>query len=241
MGPLLEKRTGKKIGWKRLRRLMKENDLQSTVRPKKYSDEVYARRKKMKEALPPDLIHRNFWALEPFKRFMEDITYLPCLEQTIYLNTIADYYNAEIHAFRFSEYVDARLCTDTLRDLGDVLKALHGAILHSDGGTTYIAYIYTDLMEKLHMLRSMGHTGVCYDNSPMESLNGIIKTECLYCRFGKSNVVNHRVPKKDVMAAVIEFIEFYNTKRPKEKLGFQSPLEFRLQNPKGTYPVPISK
>ena len=43
------------------------------------------------------------------------------------------------------------------------------------------------------------------------------------------------------MAAVIEFIEFYNKKRPKEKLGFQSPLQFRLQNPKGTYPVPISK
>jgi transposase InsO family protein len=67
------------------------------------------------------------------------------------------------------------------------------------------------------------------------------KTECLYCRFGKSNVENRRIPKKDVMAAVIEFIEFYNKKRPKEKLGFQSPLQFRLQNPKGTYPVPISK
>lgn len=240
MGPLLTKRTGKKIGWKRLRRLMKENGLQSTVRPKKYSDEVYARRKKMKGALPPDLIHRNFWALEPFMRFMEDITYLPCLEQTIYLNTIADYYNAEIHAYRFSEYVDAKLCVDTLSDLAHVLKVTSGVILHSDGGTTYIAYIYKDLMDKLHMRRSMGDTGVCYDNSPMESLNGIIKTECLYCRFGKNNVINHRVPKKDVMAAVIEFIEFYNKDRPKERLGFLSPIEFRLQNSKGTYPVPIS-
>jgi hypothetical protein len=34
MGPLLESEIGKRIGWKRLRRLMKENDLQSTVRPK---------------------------------------------------------------------------------------------------------------------------------------------------------------------------------------------------------------
>jgi transposase InsO family protein len=44
-----------------------------------------------------------------------------------------------------------------------------------------------------------------------------------------------------MMAAVNEFIDFYNKKRPKQKLGFLSPLQFRLQNPKGTYPVPISK
>jgi transposase InsO family protein len=75
----------------------------------------------------------------------------------------------------------------------------------------------------------------------VESLNGIIKTECLYCRFGKSNVVNRRIPKKDVMAAVNEFIDFYNKNWPKQKLGFLSPLQFRLQNPKGTYPVSISK
>jgi transposase InsO family protein len=43
------------------------------------------------------------------------------------------------------------------------------------------------------------------------------------------------VYKKEVIAAVIEFIEFYNTKRPKERLGFMSPIEFRLQNPKGIY------
>ncbi|MFA5546839.1 MAG: IS3 family transposase [Sphaerochaetaceae bacterium] len=59
----------------------------------------------------------------------------------------------------------------------------------------------------------------------VESLNSIIKTECLYCRFGKSNVKNHKVPKKDVIAAVVEFIEYYNTTRPKESLGFMSPVE----------------
>jgi len=141
MGPLLESEIGKRIGWKRLRRLMKENDLQSTVRPKRYSEEVYAKRREMKKALPTDLIHRDFFALEPFKRLMEDITYLPCLEQTIYLNTIADYFNAEVHAYRFSEFVDARLCTDTLRDLGDVLEATEGVILHSDWATPIGGYI----------------------------------------------------------------------------------------------------
>ena len=46
MVPLLEKEAGKKYGIKRTRRIMKENNLQSTVRAKKYSDEVYIRRRK---------------------------------------------------------------------------------------------------------------------------------------------------------------------------------------------------
>jgi transposase InsO family protein len=71
----------------------------------------------------------------------------------------------------------------------------------------------------------------------MESLNGIIKTECLYCRYGKGNIKNRKVSKREVIPAVIEFIEFYNTKRPKERLGFLSPERFRLLNPRGTYPV----
>jgi hypothetical protein len=37
------------------------------------------------------------------------------------------------------------------------------------------------------------------------------------------------------------FIEFYNTERPKERLGFLSPVEFRLRNPKGTYPMVVEQ
>ena len=55
-----------------------------------------------------------------------------------------------------------------------------------------------------------------------------------------NNVKNHKVPKKYVIAAVVEFIEYYNTIRPKESLGFISPVEFRLKNPKGTYPVVVT-
>lgn len=242
MGTMLERKTGKILGRKRLRRLIKENGLQSTVRAKKYSDEIYSRRRAMKEALPPDLIHRGFFALEPFKRLVEDITYLPCMEQTMYLNTIEDLFNGEIHAHRISEFVNAKLCTDTVDDLAEVIKVTEGVILHGDHGSTYLSYAYRELVEtKLHMRMSLGYKGSCYDNAAMESLNGIIKTECLYCRFGKSNIVNRRIPKKDVIAAVIEFIGFYNKDRPKERLGFQSPLQFRLQNPRGTYLVPISK
>ncbi|MCR5080675.1 MAG: IS3 family transposase, partial [Treponema sp.] len=56
----------------------------------------------------------------------------------------------------------------------------------------------------------------------------ILKTECLYNRFGKTAVKNHRIPINHVEEAVGSFIDFYNTERPKERLGGLSPVQFRM-------------
>jgi len=242
MGVMLERETGLKIGTKRLRRLMKEGDLQSAVRPKRFSEEVYARRRKMKESLPPDLLKRRFFSLAPQKVLVADITHLPCLEGTVYLNTIADLFNTEVLAYQYSTHIDTRLCLDTINRLEKTLVKNGGdIILHSDAGSTYMSYAYRGRLKQLGIAMSLGSTGDCYDNAAMESLNGIIKTECLYCRFGKSNIINRRISRTEVIPAIIEFIEFFNTGRPKERLGYVSPVEFRLQNPKGTYLVPLTK
>ncbi len=62
----------------------------------------------------------------------------------------------------------------------------------------------------------------------MESFNGVLKTECLYNRFGKTAVKNHRIPIDLVEGAVGSFIDFYNTERPKERLDGFSPVQFRM-------------
>lgn len=237
MVPLLKKEAGLEVGSTRARRLMRENDLKSAVRIKKHSDEVYIRRRKAREALPPDLIQRNFFATAPYKRLVTDIAVLPCLEGKMYLNSIADLYNGEILAHHKSLYIDTKLCIDTLEKLGKAID-IRGAIIHSDGGPAYMSYAYRAKAEELGLTMSLGTTGDCYDNAAMESLNGIIKTECLYCRFGKTNVLNRRVPRNEIISAIDEFIPYYNNERPKERLGFLSPVEFRLQNPAGTAPAP---
>ena len=56
----------------------------------------------------------------------------------------------------------------------------------------------------------------------------MLKTECLYSRFGKTAVKNHRIPINLVEDAVGSFIDFYNTERPKERLGGLSPVQFRM-------------
>jgi transposase InsO family protein len=71
----------------------------------------------------------------------------------------------------------------------------------------------------------------------MESFNGVLKTECLYNRFGKSRFNSRRVRKADVLDAVVNFIPYYNERRLKEDLGWLSPEEYRKANAKGTLPV----
>ena len=69
----------------------------------------------------------------------------------------------------------------------------------------------------------------------MESANGVIKTECLYNKFGKSKFKNRQIPIDEVVAEIAPFIEYYNNVRPKQSSGGLSPVQFREHNPKGTY------
>lgn len=182
----------------------------------------------------------QFFALESHKKLVEDITYLYGKEHTEYLNTIEDLFNGEILSYSISASPDSKLCIETV----DLLVSTWGndfrnTILHSDLGSSYMSYEYMDKVKSYGMRLSTGEKGSCYDNAAMESLNSIIKTEGLYCRFGKSNVKNRRIPIDDLVKAVVEFIEYYNDRRPKDALGGLSPVEFRINNPRGVYPVVI--
>lgn len=241
MSKLISKELGKAVNQKRVRRLMKGNGLQSAVRRRKWSDEVYAKRREMKANIPPDLIRREFFVLEPRKKMLSDITYLYGLEKTMYLNTIEDLYNGEILAYRISDFVNAQLCIDTVEALcGKWGEVFRGSILHNDLGSTYIAYEYRAVLEKHGILQSIGKIASCYDNAPLESMNGIIKTEALYSKFGKTKVKEKKVPIAEIVEEVLNYIPYYNNERPKEANGWMSPVQFRLQNPKGTYLVPIN-
>ena len=236
MAVLVSRETGKKVNRKRVLRVMREEGQLSSVRRRKYSEEVYAERRRLKGTVIPDLIMRDFSAMEPGRRFVEDITYLPTLEGTMYLNSIVDLYNSEIVAWGISDHPDAALCVGTVRKLSERYgERLQGAVLHSDCGATYTSLSYRECLRALGIRQSMGGTASCYDNAAMESVNGIIKTEALYSRLGKTKVKERRVHRDEILRNVTSFISYYNEDRPKGKLGGLSPKTFREQNPDGTW------
>ena len=65
--------------------------------------------------------------------------------------------------------------------------------------------------------------------------NGIIKTDALYVKLGKSKMKECGMQRKEVLNQVTFFIRYYNEARPKKRLGGLSPAAFREQNPDGTW------
>lgn len=220
--------------------LMRKNKLLSAVRRRKYSEEVYARRRELKDNAPPDMLQRQFFAIVPGVKLVEDITYLPVVGGNLYLNTIEDLFNGEILAWEISNHPNTQLCVDSILKLADRLNnKTKGIIVHSDAGSTYVSLEYRLLLESLEIIQSMGESGDVYDNAAMESLNGIIKTESLYCRFGKTKVENHLIEAEEMRPVIESFIERYNNERPKEALGNLPPVRFRELNLKGKYLMEI--
>ena len=62
--------------------------------------------------------------------------------------------------------------------------------------------------------------GKCYDNSVIENLLGILKQEMYYGTTYYSF--------DELKNAIEQYIKYYNEKRIKEKLGWLSPVQYRL-------------
>lgn len=78
---------------------------------------------------------------------------------------------------------------------------------------------YCHKLKKNRIYQSMSRKGNCHDNSVMENFFGLMKQEMYY-----GVVYNYEKLKE----AIDKYIKYYNEKRIKEKLGWRSPVEYRL-------------
>ncbi len=205
---------------------MRKEAVLSCVRRRKYTARQYETRKELAKDIPANILGRDFHAERPGEKYVSDITYLYGIGLTKYLATIEDLYNGEIVAWKIGLHPDQKLCRDCV-DMLAARRDLRGSILHSDVGSSYIALDYRFALRELGIIQSCSGKGQCWDNAPMESFNGILKSEALYSKFRKSAVKNHRVPIGQIEKAVTDFIDYYNNIRPKPRLGGVSPVRYR--------------
>ena len=55
-----------------------------------------------------------------------------------------------------------------------------GLVHHSDRGSQYAAKDYRNKLKARGITVSMSRKGDCWDNAPMESVNGTLKVECVH-------------------------------------------------------------
>jgi|SRR5690554_6418351 len=99
---------------------------------------------------------------------------------------------------------------------------LKGLVFHSDQGWQYQMKNYQAKLKEKGILQSMSRKGNCLDNAVMENIFGLLKSELLYLQDFQS--VDH------FKQELVDYIEWYNTKRIKRKLKGLSPVEYRIQS-----------
>jgi transposase InsO family protein len=164
------------------------------------------------------LLEREFTAGAPGQRLVGDITYLRTGEGWLYLATVIDLATRMVVGWQLAAHMRTSLVTDALHMAIDGGHVVADAIFHSDRGTQYTAAEFAAFTAKNGIRRSLGRTGVCWDNAVAESFFAALKNE-MYYRQSFATRARARF-------AVAEYIEvFYNRKRLHSTLGYRTPFE----------------
>jgi transposase InsO family protein len=190
---------------KKVQRIMNKYNIKPQYTRKKKTSTY----KRIESNVKPDLVKRKFNVDEVNKIWTTDITYLIYNGKRAYLSTILDLYDRKIVAYRISKANNLNIVIDTLNEAIAKRKDVNGLILHSDQGFQYTSYEYKAICESNGIQISMSRKGTPIDDSPMESFHGLLKKETLY----NNNITN----LADYIALVEDWLEFYNTKRLKNK------------------------
>ena len=93
-----------------------------------------------------------------------------------------------------------------------------GTVLHSDRGGEYTANLTAQACVRHGLLRSMGATGICWDNSPAESFWSTFKHEEFYRHVYAT--------KAELVAAIDNWVMFYNSVRRHSAIGMSNPEDY---------------
>ena len=165
--------------------------------------------KRIEANIKPNLVKRKFNVDKENKIWTTDITYLIFNGKRAYLSTILDLYDRKIVTYKISKFNDLKIVIDTLNEAIAKRKDVYGLIIHSDQGFQYTSYEYKAICESNGIQISMSRKGTPIDDSPMESFHALLKKETLY----NNDITN----LNDYIALVEDWLEFYNTKRLKNK------------------------
>jgi putative transposase len=187
-----------------------------------------ARRKKPRTTVPDaagnrpaDLLRRDFTAPAPNRRWVADITYTDTAAGFVYTSFVTDLFSRKIVGWQVADHLRADLA---LTALEMAIYARNGQfsgelVHHSDRGVQYTSICYTQRLEDIGAVRSVGSKGDSYDNAAAESVNALYKKE----------LINREGPWQDagdVTVATADWVSWYNNERLHSACRNMPPSEY---------------
>lgn len=142
--------------------------------------------------------------------------------QKLYLDSFMDMFNQEIISYGISEKPSAESILTALNEAVNITAdCKYRRTFHSDQGWAYQMNYYGKTLKDNKIFQSMSRKGCCYDNAIMENFFAIMKQEMYYGKIYYSF--------DELKTAITKYITYYNEQRIKAKLGWLSPVEYRLR------------
>jgi len=182
-------------------------------------------------ATADDLVDRMFMRERPNQLWVTDITEHPTREGKVYCAVVLDAFSRRVVGWSISHNPTASLTTNALGMAIEQRDAQRGeTVIHSDRGTQFTSWAFTERARDSGLVPSMGSIGDCYDNAMIEAFWSRMQVELLNTRRWRTRV--------ELANAIFEYIEiFHNRRRRHSSLGMLTPIEFELKNINTTTPV----
>lgn len=207
--------TGKRMGLKKIRRIMKTYNLTSSIRKAAPSKRMGGAA--LKKNVRPNLLQRRFRLYRPNEVRLTDVTHLLYGDGCkAYGSALLDPVTSKLVAFLVSEHNDLELALATLRQ-SDLHPCVSGGLYHSDQGTVYLSGAFQQEVSKRGYTQSMSKRGNCQDNAPQESFFGHFKDECPYSECKDI---------EELRELVARYAEYYNYERRMWDKGRMTPVEY---------------
>jgi transposase InsO family protein len=209
------KQQGIRAGRHRVARLMRLNGL-AAQRPRRKRPLTTQREPGAKAA--PNLLAQQFIASRPDEVWLADITYIETLEGWLYLAVVMDLFSRGIVGWSMADHLQATLVEQALLMALGRRRPTEDLLHHSDQGCQFTSALIQALLADHHIQVSMSGAGNCYDNAPVESFFGRLKTEY---------ALSPLATRAEARLIIFEHIEvWYNRQRLHSSLGYLSPAAF---------------
>ena len=206
-------RMGYTIGYRRVARLMKEDNLWVSVKRASQTTESFDCVSQWGNRLDNlEICRRN-------QVWVGDITYVRLKGHFVYVSVLMDVFTRMIRGWQLSQHLTESL---TLKPLEQALRQSVPEIHHSDQGVQYLSTAYISTLTRHGVEISLAHRGCPWENGYAERLIRTLKEEEVHLN-DYDDIIEART-------RIGHFItQVYNQKRPHSALGYLTPVEFEQQ------------
>ena len=158
-----------------------------------------------------DLVHRDFSATRPDEIWLMDFTYIRTWEGWSYVAIVLDVFTRRIVGWQLASHMRQSLVSDALEMAIASRQGTEGmTIAHSDNGSQYTSYEYTERLIRAGIAPSRGRTGTALDNAMAESIMSTLKRELTKRYTWRTRL--------DLELALVTYIGWYNARRKHRSL-----------------------